>query len=90
METYYFENLNKFYQDYVLYQKIRQKLHSYRHIVSTFEKLVEYIFFTPREVGIMDKTLEFDMLNIFKRFVRFNSLESGPKLNRVLPNYEYE
>jgi len=90
LEKYYFTGYNNLIHDYKYYIKLRQKLHSFRYRLSIYQNQLDNVYYNIYDLGTKHKETEFDMINIFKRNLMFNSIEYGPKFDRVLGNFEYD
>jgi hypothetical protein len=73
-----------------LYIKLRQKLHSFRYRLTIYQNQLDNIYYNIYNLGTKHKETEFDILNLLKRNLMFNSIEHGPKFDRVLGNFEYD
>jgi hypothetical protein len=88
MSEYYYIGIEQFVNDYKNYVKLRQKLNSYRDRLNIYKNLIETLYFSNYQIGSKHKVLEFDILNIFKRHLNFNSINDGPKVEKISKIYE--
>jgi len=90
ISNYYYTSIYKYINDYRTYIILKQKLNSYRFVLELYQDHLNSIFFNIYNPTSKHKYTEFDLLNIFKRQLRFSEIKSGPKINRILDDFEYD
>lgn len=83
MRNYYADDMYKYVDDYRKYVRIRQKLHAFRYKIEAYREILESVFFSNYQPNIKHKVQEFDMLNLLRRHIKFNSIAEAPSFEKV-------
>jgi hypothetical protein len=90
LENYYYYDIKSFILDYKSFISLKQKLDHYKFYLEMYQKQLNGLFYSIYSPGIKHKLIEFDLLNIFKRQIKYNSVKFGPKYERISDEFEYD